>query len=116
MTLTLNEYEEAETNYENVDVQEKRDQLGPLKISEYPYGTALAHKVDTTIYEGQWHNDTMNGWGVQKWPDGSLYEGIFLDGKREIRGRLIFSNLDVYEGSFESDTFHGHGTYHNYSD
>ena len=27
------------------------------------------------IYEGQWLGELKHGFGVQKWPDGAIYEG-----------------------------------------
>ena len=53
------------------------------------------------LYEGEWvkNQDRIRmGRGAQLWPDGSRYEGYWLDGKACGPGRLIHANGDCYEG------------------
>ena len=35
------------------------------------------------MYEGQWKNNKMEGYGVFSWPDGRKYEGEYIDDKKE---------------------------------
>lgn len=65
------------------------------------------------IYKGQWNKKLMirDGVGVQLWPDGSKYEGIFRRGKANGKGRMTHSNGDVYEGEWKDDKAHGRGTF-----
>lgn len=35
---------------------------------------------------------------MQVWPDGSKYEGEWVDGKANGKGRFILADGDVYEG------------------
>ena len=64
------------------------------------------------IYIGEWNqNNLRNGKGVQKWPDGSMYEGYWENDKANGKGRLIHANGDVYEGDWKDDKAHGHGLY-----
>jgi len=37
-----------------------------------------------------------DGLGVQLWPDGSKYEGMWKDGKCSGKGRMTHANGDVY--------------------
>jgi hypothetical protein len=53
----------------------------------------------------------MHGWGKQTWQDGSTYEGEFVHGKKSGKGRIVFSNLDYYDGDWADDLFHGLGDY-----
>ena len=34
----------------------------------------------------------MNGQGVHKWPDGSMYDGAWKDGKQHGAGKFKFMN------------------------
>ncbi|TNN53088.1 Ankyrin repeat and MYND domain-containing protein 1 [Liparis tanakae] len=51
------------------------------------------------------------GLGVQEWPDGSTYEGGFVNGYKHGKGRYTWSNGEFYEGSFYKDYRHGDGLY-----
>lgn len=39
-----------------------------------------------------------HGHGVQKWPDGSKYDGQWLEGKANGFGKFYYPNGDYYEG------------------
>uniref|UniRef100_A0A087YMS8 MYND-type domain-containing protein n=1 Tax=Poecilia formosa TaxID=48698 RepID=A0A087YMS8_POEFO len=51
------------------------------------------------------------GFGVQEWPDGSKYEGEFLDDFKHGKGRYSWKNGEFYEGFFYKDFKHGDGEY-----
>lgn len=36
-----------------------------------------------TIYEGNWLKDKPNGKGKEKWKEGAVFEGLYVDGKKE---------------------------------
>ncbi|KAM4738899.1 ankyrin repeat and MYND domain-containing protein 1 [Anableps anableps] len=48
---------------------------------------------------------------VQEWPDGSKYEGEFVDGLKHGKGRYSWRNGESYEGFFYKDFKHGDGVY-----
>ena len=64
-------------------------------------------------YEGEWIQDKeiRQGMGKQIWPDGSMYEGWWLDNKANGKGRLIHADGDVYDGEWRDDKAHGFGVY-----
>ena len=64
-------------------------------------------------YEGQWDVNTNkpHGQGSQEWPDGSVYEGCWDQGKVNGRGRLIHADGDVYLGDWVDGKAHGFGEY-----
>ena len=64
-------------------------------------------------YEGEWLIGTQirQGRGIQVWPDGSMYEGYWMDNKANGKGRLIHADGDVYDGSWKDDKAHGYGIY-----
>ena len=52
-----------------------------------------------------------DGCGVQLWPDGSKYEGMWRNDKACGKGRMTHANGDIYEGNFEKGKRHGYGVY-----
>ncbi len=62
-------------------------------------------------YYGQLQQQIRSGIGKQVWPDFSIFEGHWLNGKANGKGRLIHSNGDVYEGYWKNDKNDGQGTY-----
>jgi hypothetical protein len=53
-------------------------------------------------YQGEWLLGTQvrQGTGIQIWPDGSMYEGWWVDNKANGKGRLIHADGDIYDGSW----------------
>jgi len=45
-------------------------------------------------------------------PDGSIYEGGWVDDQEHGRGTLYLSNGDVYDGQWEHGVKHGQGNFH----
>jgi len=64
-------------------------------------------------YLGEWNIETgeRHGRGIQKWLDGSKYEGYFVRDKANIQGKLTHPNNDVYEGEWVDDKAEGFGIY-----
>ena len=74
------------------DVNKKRITRPPVELEK------------GVIYEGEWDEKGLrDGRGVQTWPNGSFYEGYFVDDCADIKGRLIHSDLDLYEGEWKRD-------------
>lgn len=42
-------------------------------------------------------------------PDGTKYEGQFVNGKMDGRGVMTYNNGDVYDGMFKNNLKHGEG-------
>ena len=55
--------------------------------------------------------DTMNGYGIRVFPDGTIYAGDFLGGHRDGLGALRWSNGHSYFGPWFEDVAHGRGRY-----
>ena len=64
-------------------------------------------------YLGEWNIKTgkRHGRGIQKWLDGSKYEGYFVNDKANIQGKLTHPNNDIYEGGWVNDKAEGFGIY-----
>ena len=44
------------------------------------------------VYDGEWKDDKMHGYGVHLFPDGATFEGQYIDGKWEGYGNYVGSN------------------------
>lgn len=51
----------------------------------------------------------MHGRGIYKWPDGSEYEGDYVDNIKEGYGFFKWSNGKTFKGGFKKNTPHGTG-------
>ena len=68
---------------------------------------------DNSEYLGEWDPLTgkRHGRGIQKFQNGSKYEGYFIADSASIKGKLTHSNNDIYEGSWKNGKADGYGTY-----
>jgi len=57
---------------------------------------------DGSIYRGQKKlvnkKEIREGYGIHVWPDGSMYEGMWLRNKANGKGKLMLSDGDIYQG------------------
>jgi len=66
---------------------------------------------DDIIYKGQWNKyGKRHGYGISKFPDGSIYEG-FYENKKSIRGISLDNEGNYYEGGFLFEKANGIGNY-----
>eukprot|EP00931_Biecheleriopsis_adriatica_P080488 TRINITY_DN5382_c0_g1_i2.p1 TRINITY_DN5382_c0_g1~~TRINITY_DN5382_c0_g1_i2.p1 ORF type:complete len:404 (+),score=95.12 TRINITY_DN5382_c0_g1_i2:83-1213(+) len=67
-------------------------------------------------YQGEWHNNLKNGYGVQIFPNGQKYEGQWANGMRNGEGTLWVpvgkakKLRKLYVGGWKDDKRHGRGT------
>ena len=66
---------------------------------------------DGSRYEGNWLDDEPNGNGIYVSSDGGSYQGEWLSGRREGKGTQIYANGAKYDGVWASDRFHKTGTF-----
>lgn len=52
-----------------------------------------------------------DGLGIQLWPDGSKYEGMWKNGRCNGMGRMTHANGDIYQGEWRDDQANGVGTF-----
>lgn len=62
-------------------------------------------------YEGEWAEDTMQGYGVYHYASGALYEGEWQSGQQNGHGTYYFPNGAKYEGFWEHHRMNGKGVY-----
>ena len=56
----------------------------------------------------------MQGLGIYILPDGSIYEGYWMDIKPNGKGRLIYIDNYVYEGHWKDSKAHGFVIYRDF--
>ena len=52
------------------------------------------------------------GYGLMIYANGDKYDGMWIKGKRNGKGRRFNADGSTYEGYYEDDKPHGKGTYH----
>lgn len=69
---------------------------------------AIMNFGDGRRFRGRFHADKMRE-GVLEFVDGSWYEGLLENDKRDGYGVCCFASGDEYEGQWKDDVMHGHG-------
>ena len=91
-----------------------QDQIDRNKtLSEAFKDITDSHKDNRQI-NGTKLNSPQNGKGVEIQPDGSIFEGKFVAGKRNGYGKFTKKDEYQYKGMFQNNKFHGFGTFTNY--
>ena len=97
------------------------DGEGTLKTDAFTYkggfskgkknGKGIYREINSTYeYEGEYLNDVKNGFGRERYVDGSVYEGTFKNGLKDGQGKLILNNgVSYYKGEFKEDKLEGFG-------
>jgi len=67
--------------------------------------------VGVTLYEGEFVNDRLNGYGVESWGEGSRFQGNFRNGVKDGFGVYHWPGGAKYEGTWEGNHINGSGTY-----
>ena len=78
-------------------LEECDKQLEEMYKSQFPY------EVYEDLYEDA---GKENGYGIYKWPDGSVYEGTFINGNMSGKG-VYTCNGVIHEGEFRNGLLHG---------
>lgn len=87
-------------------------QLGNLRnIKAILAESAAAMLLEEQTVIRQEAGDTMGGYGIRVFPDGTLYAGDFSRGVREGVGVLRWGNAHSYFGQWLDDAAHGRGEY-----
>ena len=73
----------------------------------------ISEDEESAVYSGQMIKDTdiKQGFGIMRWPDGTVYEGLWMNNLYNGRGKLYHASGDLYEGEFVDDMAQGFGIY-----
>ena len=112
------EKREEEHNYNNPAVAACEAELGPLILPARAENPLLEQREECLLeggekYTGEWLRGTQTrcGFGRQIFIDGTIYEGMWENGKAHGKGRVIHADGEYYEGDFREDKAHGFGVY-----
>jgi hypothetical protein len=61
------------------------------------------------VYVGEFVNNRGHGFGRMEYADGSVYEGLYIDGEKNGNGKFTYGNGSVYEGDSKDNMKHGYG-------
>lgn len=64
---------------------------------------------DGSVYEGNWLNSLHNGKGRLTLPNSDFYSGEFVEGEAHGFGMFCHSSGSVYEGFWKDNSRHGFG-------
>jgi hypothetical protein len=73
-------------------------------------GNGRTITLDSVVYEGKYLNDKKQGYGVLTTPL-FTYKGEFQNDEREGYGKLLLKDGDVYEGEWKNGFQHGEGIF-----
>jgi len=100
----------------NINVEESYSAQNTEPVEKYkPSCGSITQPLTSTIiesYEGErGENGEFSGYGVAKFVGGNIYEGNFLNGVMNNRGKYIWTNGMIYEGDFNCNKISGYGRY-----
>ena len=104
-------------DYSNANTRYTEEKMGEFKYPRVERSRRLYNRgpyklENSAIYVGEWNEQGIrDGQGVQLWPDGSKYTGLWRSDMANGYGRLIHADGDVYEGNWVDDKADGQGTY-----
>lgn len=74
-----------------------------------PQGEFKRIEIDGDLFEGYFINGKKNGRGKYTWANGDVYDGMWKDGKRCGRGTFTWADGDTYEGDWRDGKRCGRG-------
>eukprot|EP01087_Luapelamoeba_hula_P009692 TRINITY_DN2522_c0_g1_i2.p1 TRINITY_DN2522_c0_g1~~TRINITY_DN2522_c0_g1_i2.p1 ORF type:complete len:1533 (+),score=276.65 TRINITY_DN2522_c0_g1_i2:161-4759(+) len=97
------------------EIQTYKDKRGSYEGNFHPlhkkHGTGKYMYPNNDIYEGEWVEDRREGYGTLLFASGEKYQGVWFDDKKQGRGTITWPNNDSFEGTWFNDKRHGLGVY-----
>mmetsp|Transcript_3397 Transcript_3397/g.11708 ORF Transcript_3397/g.11708 Transcript_3397/m.11708 type:complete len:969 (-) Transcript_3397:285-3191(-) len=91
----------------------RQDVAAGQEVSRRRDGFAAVKLPDGSTYEGEWMEYKQHGYGKMTFPDGSQYSGFFSEGKRSgVGGFRSEAGGRSYKGEWLNGKAHGHGERH----
>ncbi|GAX82932.1 hypothetical protein CEUSTIGMA_g10359.t1 [Chlamydomonas eustigma] len=63
------------------------------------------------VYDGEFQEDAVSGFGKFSYPSGACYEGQWLNGLYNGNGKYSWPDGRSYEGAWVDNKMHGHGVF-----
>lgn len=95
--------------FDHFEHYDKDENIETDRVLEMQFDT----RKSGAMYRGQISADTArpDGMGIKIFPNNSVFEGHFDDGKINGWGRGITSRGEIYQGPFENDVMQGEGLF-----
>ena len=77
----------------------------------FPNGSMYKGQILVSKDGNNGSGEIRQGYGIQKWVDGAVYEGHWNNNKAEGWGTFWHAEGDIYVGEFKADQANGQGTY-----
>ena len=84
---------------------------GTVNRKKLPHGLGCIIYPNGSRYDGLWKDGKKDGKGKQIFSVSEQYDGEWKANKKEGKGIYAFSNGDLYDGFYSNDKRHGNGTY-----
>lgn len=75
-----------------------------------PDGKGMCISPDGTVWDGFWLNGKPTKRGTIKWKNGQVYDGVWNSYGPNGEGKMMYPDKRVYTGTFRDGERHGHGT------
>lgn len=82
-----------------------------FKVQDKKNGYYIEKYTNGSKYEGDFKDGIRHGRGIMTWKDGAKYDGEWKDGMRHGKGIMTWKTGEKYEGEFKNDERTGYGTY-----
>lgn len=82
---------------------------GAKNKDDEPEGKGVYKYPDGSVYDGEWHNGRRHGNGVYTFCNGDVYKGGWEEGYKSGEGVMKWRNGDIYEGQWAMNKRHGVG-------
>ena len=85
--------------------------IGETNRMAEPHGRGKEYYPNGEIYTGDWVNGRKHGKGKYIYASGDIYEGDIVNDQIHGNGIMMFSDGRIYEGEFQNNLLHGRGIY-----
>eukprot|EP01031_Cornospumella_fuschlensis_P028910 gene28910-34887_t len=84
---------------------------GAMNEQGQRHGYGVMKYTNGDVYEGMWETDKKHGLGKQIHRNGDIYEGEFVHGRKHGKGKYTYASGDSYEGGIVNGMREGWGVY-----
>ena len=98
----INQANAFQQTYEDLLPKLRNDIDGLIFVDNYMFPNGSMYKGQMLI-DKTTGTEERCGYGIQKWVDGAVYEGNWLENKAEGKGTFWHAEGDIYVGEFKAD-------------
>jgi hypothetical protein len=91
---------------------DNENELEGIYNGNFMEGIGIERNNDGTIYEGEFNLSEKNGIGTFKWRDGTIYQGNFINNEMTGYGIIEYNDGKLYQGSLINGSMNGYGEFY----